>query len=219
MSAYPLNQYDLMVPETMKVHCEEGVFPFIYPCQEFMRTAGILRDFQTMITNAGLEHFVEGEPLQYVKLTVDVVQDFRFTWSSSNPMVHYKIYNIAVDLPFADFCAAIRVPQWVSCEKIKEMPKSLMDLYAEICQGFDFSKESGKIRNIQFPAIRYFAYFITKCVLAKKIARKLSSFDLAFIAFALNRNRSYNLGALIAYHLTTNREKVEFVEVSLLLGC
>ena len=56
-----------------------------------------------MVTNAGLEHFVEEEPSQYVKLTMAVVQDFRFTWSSSNPMVHYKIYNIAVDLPFADF--------------------------------------------------------------------------------------------------------------------
>src|SRR3954462_7468745 len=73
MSAYPLNQYDLMVPEPMKVHREERVFPSIYPCHEFMRTAGILQDFQTMITNAGLEHIVEGEPLQYVKLTMVVV--------------------------------------------------------------------------------------------------------------------------------------------------
>src|SRR3954468_8837032 len=148
-----------------------------------------------MITNAGLEHFVEGEPFQYVKLTMAVVQDFWFTWLS-NPMVHYKIYNIAVDLPFADFCAAIRVPQCGSCENIKESPKSLMDLYAEICQGLDFSKESGKIRNIQFPSIRYFAYFITKCVLA----RKISSFDLDFITAPLNRNRSYSLGAFIAHH-------------------
>src|SRR3954469_11620511 len=107
---------------------------------------------------------------------MDFVQDFRFTWSTSNPMVQYKLYNIPVDLPFADFCAAIRVSYWGSCEKIKERPKSLMDLYAEICQGFDFSKESVKIQNIQFPSIRYFAYFITKFVLA----RKLSSFDLAF---------------------------------------
>src|SRR3954468_6473417 len=177
MSAYPLHQHDLMVPEPMKVHREEEVFPSIYPCPEFMRAAGIFQDFQTMITNAGLEHFVEGEPLQYIKLTMAVVQDFRFTWSSSNPMVHYKIYNIVVDLPFANFCAAIRVPHWGSCEKIRERPKPLMDLYAEICQGCEFSKESDKIRNIQFPSIRYFAYFITKCVLARKTVRKLSSFD------------------------------------------
>ena len=140
MSAYSLNQYDLMVHEPMKVHREEVFFPSIYPCHEFMRTAGILQDFQTMVTNVGLERFVEGEPFQYVKLTMAFVQDFWFTWSTSNPMVHYKIYNIPIDLPFADFCAAIRVPQWGYCEKIKERPKSLVDLYAEICQGFDFSK-------------------------------------------------------------------------------
>ena len=139
MSAYPLNQYDLMVPDPMKVHHEEEVFPSIYPCHEFMSTTGIFQDFQTLIANAGLEHFVEGEPFQFGKLTMAFVQDFRFTWSTSNPMVHYKIYNIPVDLPFADFYAAIRVPQWGSCEKIKERPKLLMDLYAEICQGFNFS--------------------------------------------------------------------------------
>jgi hypothetical protein len=47
-------------------------------------------------------------------------------------MVHYKIYNKSVDLPFDVYCAAIRVPQWGSSEKIKERPKALMDLYEEI---------------------------------------------------------------------------------------
>jgi hypothetical protein len=56
-----------------------------------MNAAGILQDFQTLISNAGLEYFVDGEPHQYAKLTMSVVQDFRFSWSSSNPMVHYKI--------------------------------------------------------------------------------------------------------------------------------
>jgi hypothetical protein len=60
-----------------------------------------------------------------------------------------------------------------------------MDLYEEICQGRSFSKESGKIRSIHFPSIRYFSYFIAKCVLARKTANKLSSYDLAFISAAL----------------------------------
>src|SRR3954467_8020575 len=77
MSAYPLNQYDLMVHERMKVHHEEAIFPSICPCNEFMRAVGILQDFQTMVTNVGLEHFVEGEPFQYVKLTMAFVQEFR----------------------------------------------------------------------------------------------------------------------------------------------
>jgi hypothetical protein len=92
-----------------------------------------------------------------------------------------------------------------------------MDLYEEICQGRSFSGESGEIRSIHRPSNRYFAYFIAKCVLARKTTNKLSSYDLAFISAALRQDRTYNLGALIAFHLAANREKGEFVEVSLLL--
>jgi hypothetical protein len=108
---YQLIQHELEVHEVMKVHREEGVFRSIYPCSKFMSVAGILQDFQTLISNVGLEHFVDGEPHQYVKLTMYVVQNFRFSWSFPNLMVHYKIYNKTVDLPFDVFCAAIKVPQ------------------------------------------------------------------------------------------------------------
>jgi hypothetical protein len=82
-----------------------------------------------------------------------------------------------------------------------------MDLYEEICQGRSFSGECGKIWNIHFPYIRYFSYVVTKCVLARKVANKLSSYDLAFIATAVRRDRTYSLGALIAFRLDANHEK------------
>jgi hypothetical protein len=81
---------------------------------------------------------------------MSVVEDFRFSWSLPNPMVHYKIYNKTVDLPFDVFCAAIKVPKWGLCEKIKERPRLLMELYEEICQGRNFSDESGKLWSIFF---------------------------------------------------------------------
>jgi hypothetical protein len=112
-------------------------------------------------------------------------------------MVHYKIYNKSVDLPLDVFCTAIRVPQWGSLEKIRGQPMQLLELYEEICQGRSFTREGGKIRNIHFPSIRYFAFFITKCVLARKSASKLSLHDLAFIAAALRHDRTYHLGALM----------------------
>jgi hypothetical protein len=143
--AYQLFQHELEVHEVMRVHREERVFPSIYPCSEFMNAVGILQDFQTLVSNAGLEHFIDGEPPQYVKLTMSMVQDFRFSWSTSNTMVHYKIYNKSVDLPFDVFYAAIRVPQWASREKMKEWPRPLMDLYEEICQGRSFTGEDDKI--------------------------------------------------------------------------
>ena len=86
---HQLVQHELEVHKVMRVHREEGVFPSIYPCSEFMNAAGILQDFQTLISNAGLEYFVYGEPYQYVKLTMSVVHDFRFCWSFPNHMVHY----------------------------------------------------------------------------------------------------------------------------------
>jgi hypothetical protein len=82
-----------------------------------------------------------------------------------------------------------------------------MDLCEEICQGRSFTGESGKIWNIHFPSIRYFAYFITKCVLARKVVSKLSSCDLAFIIATLRGDRTYNLGSLIAFRLDANHEK------------
>ena len=82
-----------------------------------------------------------------------------------------------------------------------------MDLYEEICYGRSFSKEDGKIRSIHLPSIRYFAYFIAKCVLARRTASKLGLSDLAFLAAALRHDRTYNLGALIAHRLATNRER------------
>ena len=76
-----------------------------------------------------------------------------------------------------------------------------------ICHGRTFSEDDGKISSIHFPAIRFFAYFITKCVLARKNGGKITIPDLAFLAAALQGNRTYNLGALIANRLVTNRER------------
>ncbi|KAK1699221.1 hypothetical protein QYE76_015918 [Lolium multiflorum] len=63
---------------------------------------------------------------------------------------------------------AIRVPQWGSCEKVRGTPRELSNLYTMICHGRSFSDDGGKISSIQLPAIRYFAYFVTKCVLARR---------------------------------------------------
>ena len=54
---YRLNQRDFKLKEVMTVHCEGGVFPSPYPCPEFMNAAGISQDFQTLVSNAGLEYF------------------------------------------------------------------------------------------------------------------------------------------------------------------
>ena len=93
-----------------------------------MEVAGVAHDFHTLLSNAGLERFVEDQPFQYAMLSMSVVQDFRCNLNSPNPTVHYKIYNKSVDLPFGVFCSAMRVPHGGSLEKLKGKPKAWMDL-------------------------------------------------------------------------------------------
>ncbi|KAK1645487.1 hypothetical protein QYE76_063292 [Lolium multiflorum] len=123
----------------------------------FLNTAGAVID-----CNKGMVTFNVDDKEHTVYFPKRIDKDFKFNWSRSDPMVQYKIYNKAVNLPFSVFCAAIGVPQWGSCEKIRGTPRELSDLYTRICNGRSLSKDDGKISSIQHPAIRYFAYFITK---------------------------------------------------------
>ena len=89
---YQLSQDDLWVDEIMLIHREAGVHASQYPCPQFMKAAGIWEDYQTLISNAGLDNFLTDEPAQFAKLTMGVVQDFKCNLSSSNP--HGSVQNL-----------------------------------------------------------------------------------------------------------------------------
>ena len=78
-----INPHDLVFGDVMEVNREDSVHSTVYPCQTFMTAAGILQDFNTLVSNAALENFTSGEPAQFVKLTMSVVQDFRFNHLSN----------------------------------------------------------------------------------------------------------------------------------------
>jgi hypothetical protein len=61
----------------------------------------------------------------------------------------------------------------------------------------DHTAQRGKIRNIQLPAIRYFAYYLATSILGRGNTSNISNYHLAFLATALNVSKKYNLGALI----------------------
>ena len=86
---------------------------------------------------------------------------------------------------------------------MKEQPAELTALYRELCYGDFRSAHRGKIRNVQFPAIRYFLYYLTRSVLRRENTSNISNFHLAFFAAALMGDRTYNLGALVARRLAT----------------
>ncbi|KAK1644643.1 hypothetical protein QYE76_062448 [Lolium multiflorum] len=91
--------------------------------------------------NKGMVTFNVDDKEHTVYFPKRIDKDFKFNWSRSDPMVQYKIYNKAVNLPFGVFCAAIGVPQWGSCEKIRGTPRELSDLYTRICNGRSLSND------------------------------------------------------------------------------
>jgi hypothetical protein len=65
----------------------------------------------------------------------------------------------------------------------------------------DHIAQRGKIRNIQLPAIRYFAYYLATSILGRENTSNISNYHLDFLATTLDVSKRYNLGALIARHL------------------
>jgi hypothetical protein len=77
----------------------------------------------------------------------------------------------------------------------------LLELYRGVTNDDDHTAQRGKIRNIQFPAIRYFAYYLATSILGRENTINISNCHLAFLAAAFNSSTKYNLGALIARRL------------------
>ncbi|KAK1698040.1 hypothetical protein QYE76_014737 [Lolium multiflorum] len=160
-----LNDEDMR--EAKKSLKEKGIKPEdvknLPPIEDICETIPPSSTIEAVIDcNKGMVTFNVDDKEHTVYFPKRIDKDFKFNWSRSDPMVQYKIYNKAVNLPFGVFCAAIGVPQWGSCEKIRGTPRELSDLYTRICNGRSLSNDDGKISSIQHPAIRYFAYFITK---------------------------------------------------------
>ncbi|KAK1607178.1 hypothetical protein QYE76_030851 [Lolium multiflorum] len=95
--------------------------------------------------NKGMVTFNVDDKEHTVYFPKRIDKDFEFHRSQTDPMVRYKIYNKTIDLPFSDFCTAIRVPRWGSCEKIRGTPRELSNLYTRICNGRSFSNDSERL--------------------------------------------------------------------------
>ncbi|KAK1666529.1 hypothetical protein QYE76_054688 [Lolium multiflorum] len=91
--------------------------------------------------------------------------------------------------PIEDLCTA---------KKIEDNPKALLELYREITNDDCRTIHRGKIRNIQLPAIKYFAYYLATSILGRENTSNISSYHLAFLIAALTGETPYHLGALVA---------------------
>ncbi|KAK1685942.1 hypothetical protein QYE76_046790 [Lolium multiflorum] len=138
-----------------------------FPCYDFLTNAGILDDFFTLVNKAGLTTYVEDEREQYYMLTKIFVESFKFNNTQYEPTVAFKIYGNPVTMKLEDFCRALDIAPVGTASRIDDNPRDLLELYRGITDDDCRTIQRGKIRNIQLPAIKYFAYYIATSILAR----------------------------------------------------
>ncbi|KAK1647380.1 hypothetical protein QYE76_065185 [Lolium multiflorum] len=89
-----------------------------------------------------------------------------------------------------------------TARKIEDNPRVLLELYREITNDDCRTIQRGKIRNIQLPAIKYFAYYLATSILGRENTSNISSYHLAFLIAALTGETPYHLGSVIARRLS-----------------
>ncbi|KAK1631918.1 hypothetical protein QYE76_006233 [Lolium multiflorum] len=173
-----------------------------FPCYDFLRNAGLLDDFLTLVGKAGLTTYVGDESEQYYTLTKIFVESFKFNNKHFHPTVSFKIYGKPITMKLDNFCAALGIVPVGTARKIEDNPKELLELYRGITNDDCRTIQRGKIRNIQLPAIKYFAYYIGTSILGRENTSNISSYHLGFLIAALTGDTPYHLGALVARRLS-----------------
>ncbi|KAK1662950.1 hypothetical protein QYE76_051109 [Lolium multiflorum] len=174
-----------------------------FPCYEFLTNAGLLDDFFTLVNRAGLATYVGDERGQYYRLTKIFVESFKFHNTEYEPTVAFKIYDIPVTMKLEEFCFALGIAPVGTARRIDDNPRDLLELYRGITGDDCRTIQRGKIRNIQLPAIKYFAYYISTSILGRENTSNISSYHLAFLNVALTGETPYHLGSLIARRLSS----------------
>jgi len=172
-----------------------------FPCTAFMQDAWIMDDFLYLVDRVGLTSYMLDESNQYAMLTKIFVESFTFHNAQYHPTVAFKIYNSPVTMTLENFCGIIGVSAEGIKKKITDQPADLLALYREVMNDDTRIAQRGKIRNIQFPAIRYFAYYLATSILGRENTGNIYHYHLAFLAAALNGSTRYSLGALVARRL------------------
>ncbi|KAK1628615.1 hypothetical protein QYE76_002930 [Lolium multiflorum] len=174
-----------------------------YTKEDFIaKKHGLLDDFLTLVGKAGLTTYMGDEREQYHMLTKIFVESFKFNNKHYHPTVAFRIYGNPITMELKDFCTALDIAPVGTAKKIEDNPRALLELYRDITNDDFRTIQRGKIRNIQLPAIKYFAYYLATSILGRENTSNISSYHLAFLIAALTGETPYHLGALIARRLS-----------------
>ena len=139
---------------------------------------------------------------QYRRLTYIFVQTFKF-YDANNPYVEFCLYDRKRRMSLDDFCRAIGVTNQGYTGRITT-PTDLHNLYSRLCHQDTRTAQRSKISCMQSPAVRCFAYYLSRGVLARENTSTSTNLDLAIMLAAIDIDYSYSIGAQIARRIVNN---------------
>ena len=140
------------------------VWPREWPHVPFLQ-AGIHEEFMQFIANAGLTDFIADECDQHQILTNMFVQSFTFQPKNNPPEVSFDLYAENHQIPLTKFCNICMIP---SDGSLAEPRSAVEDFCHNLTVGDEKRVSAITAGGLHFPVVRYFEYFITKCLLARE---------------------------------------------------
>ena len=149
-----------------------------WPCEDFLKEAGIHEDFYALIETAGLTGFMNDRIDQYLLLTNTFVQNFYYYPKKATPAVSFHLYDEFKEMSLRHFCVVCRIPY----------EGELDEPHREDAGGFvntivvDEPKKGSeaKVSSIHFPVLHYFSIFASRCLIGRGNSGNLSFQILLF---------------------------------------
>jgi hypothetical protein len=174
----PSYNEDLIAPSIGDERNDGDAHPSTFPCTNFLRDVGILDDFLLLVNRFGLSTYMNDESDRYAMLTNTFVESFTFSNSAFKPPIVFRIYNKPVTMTLERFCSILGIDMFGTAKKIQGRPADLLELYRVVTNDDDRTAQRGKTRNIQLPAIRYFAYYLATSILGRENTSNISNYHV-----------------------------------------
>ena len=181
------------------------VRPCEWPCDNFLKEAGIHEDIYSLIENAGLTDFLHGQIDQYLLLTNTFVQHFYYYPKKSPPSVSFHLYDEFREMSLRNFCTVCRIPYE---GELEEPHREDVDGFVKTIAVEEPKKGSeAKVSSIHFPVLRYFAIFASRCLIGRGNSGNFNVPNIIILHHALFGDNSFSMGDVIAKRLSLNRTK------------
>ena len=119
------------------------------------------------------------------------MQTFKF-YDGDDPYVEFCLYDRKRKMSLDEFCSTIGVPNQGDHKRILDSPE-LHGLYSRLGCRHKKTLQCSKISCFQNPVVKYFAYYVSNGVLARKNSSIASNPDLAILLAALDQNHIFSV--------------------------